>query len=153
MAVSTQQVASFGRIAVLGNVSVVKVAVTATATVYSAAGGGLPIDLTSVLQLAAPPSLDNLNPNDIVDAYAVGLSANGFLPGGLTLGTPTYTNEPLASQQNTGGKILATCPAFLRLYGIGAAATNHAGLGEVADGAVTDTFNIHLVIARGGENA
>jgi hypothetical protein len=152
MAASSQQVASFGRIAVYGNVSVIKVSVSANATVYSTAAGGLPIDLLTVLQQAAPASLDNLNPNDIVDIYAVGLSANGYLPGGFALGVPTYVNKPGVSQQSQSGKVLASCPATLRLYGIGASSANHAALGEVADGAVTDTINFHLVVARGGEN-
>jgi hypothetical protein len=150
MAAATTSVATFGRNVVLGHVAVVKVTVTATATVYATASGGLPFDLTQILQQAAPPSLDNLNPADIVDIYPTGLSTGGFLACGLTIGTPTYTNKALASQQNTGGKVLATCPATVRLFGTGSA--NHAALGEIADGAVTDTISFHLVVAIGGEN-
>ena len=126
----------------------VKITLTATATVYATATGGLPIDLTTVLQQAAPPSLDNLNPGDIVDVLSTTLSTNGYFVGGFALGTPTYTNKALASQQNTGGKVLATCPATIRLYG------THAGTGlaEVADGAITDAVSLLLIIARGGEN-
>jgi hypothetical protein len=150
MAATTQQVASFGRVSIFGNVSVIKATVVASATVYATATGGLPIDLTTVLQQAAPPSLDNLNPSDIIDIYAPGVSTNGFLPGGFVLGTPSFTNKKDASQQNAGGKVLATCPAAFRLFGTGSA--NRAALGEIEDGAVTDTRVIHLVVARGGEN-
>jgi hypothetical protein len=152
MAASSQQVASFGRIAIFADVSIIKVTVSANATVYSSAAGGLPIDLTTVLQQAAPASLSYINPNDIVDIYATGLSANGYMPGSFALGVPTYANQPGASQQNGGGKLLTACPATFRLYGIGASAANHAALGEVADGAVTDTISLHLVVARGGQN-
>jgi hypothetical protein len=151
MSATSQQVANFGRIAVFGNVSVIKTSISASATQYTSASGGLPIDLTTVLQQAGPFSLDTLNPGDIVDIYAPGLSANGFLPGGFQLGTPTYTTKPLASAQNTNNnRVLATCPATIRLFGTGSA--NHAAFGEIADGAVTDTIPIHLVVARGGEN-
>jgi hypothetical protein len=153
MAASSQSVASFGRIAVYGNVTAVVVIVTATATVYSSAGGGLPIDLTTVLQQAAPFSMDNLHPKDIVAVIPMGLSTNGFIPGGFALGTPTYTNKAGVSTQGGNASVLATCPATIRLNGIGASNANHAGLGEVADGAVTDAVTLLLVIARGGENA
>lgn len=150
MAATSQLINSFGRIAVLGNVSVIPVVISAVATAYATASGGLPIDLTSVLQQAAPPSLDNLNPGDIVGVYAVGTSTGGFLPGSFVLGTPTFTAKPLASQQGSGNKVLATCPATIRLYGSGSGA--RAALQEITDGNVTDTITLHLVIARGGEN-
>jgi hypothetical protein len=146
-----QTISSFGRIAVFGNVSVIKLTINATAAAYATAAGGLAIDLTQVLQQAAPFSMDNLHPNDIVDVYAPGPSANGYLPGNFQLGMPTYNNKPLASAQNqNNAKVLATCPATLRLYGSGAAA--RAGFQEIADGSITDTINVHLVVARGGEN-
>lgn len=146
---ATQTVASFGRIAVLGNVAAVLVTINGNSASYASASGGLPIDLTSVLQQASPFSAP-INPADVVGAQAIGLSTNGFLPGTLTLGTPTYTNLPGATVRQP--QVLATFPAWIRLIGIGAAATNHAGLGEVADGANTDSFAFLLLIARGGTN-
>jgi hypothetical protein len=131
-------------------VSVIPIIITATATAYATASGGLPVDLTSVLQQAAPPNLDNLHPGDIVGVYAVGTSTGGFIPGGFVLGTPTFTAKALASAQNTGNKVLATCPATIRLYGSGSGA--RAAFQEIADGNVTDTITLHLVVARGGEN-
>lgn len=150
MAVTTQLLANFGRIAAHGNVSVIPVIITASATAYATASGGLPVDLTSVLQQAAVAELDFLNPGDIVGVYPVGLSTGGFLPGNLVIGTPTYTAKPLASSQNANNKVLATCPATLRLYGTGSGAK--AAFQEITDGAVTDTITLHLIVARGGQN-
>jgi hypothetical protein len=150
MAATSQLVNNFGRIAVHGNVSVIPISVTASATAYATATGGLPVDLTTVLQQAAPYSMDFLNPGDIVGVYAVGPSTNGFLPGPLVLGTPTYTTKALATSQNANNKVLATCPATLRLYGSGSGA--RAALQEIADGAITDTITFHLIVARGGQN-
>jgi hypothetical protein len=150
MAATSQLLTNFGRIANHGNVSVIPVIITAATTAYATATGGLPVDLTSVLQQAAPFELDFLNPGDIVGVYAVGPSSGGFLPGPLVLGTPTYTTKPLASSQNANNKLLATCPATLRLYGSGSGA--RAALQEIADGNVTDTITVHLIVARGGQN-
>jgi hypothetical protein len=151
MAATSQLLTNFGRIAgPHGNVSVIPFIITATATAYATASGGLPVDLTSVLQQAAPWEMDFLNPGDIVGVYSVGPSTGGFLPGPLILGTPTYTAKPLASAQNANNKVLATCPATIRLYGSGSGA--RAALQEIADGNVTDTITCHLVVARGGQN-
>ena len=94
-------------------------------------------------------------------------STNGFLAADLVVGTYTLTNPagyPFAGafQSNyvpggsdLGGQVrpstqLATCPATLRLFGTGSA--NHAGFSEVADGNVTDTVTVFLVVARNGAN-
>lgn len=151
MAVTTQLVNNYGRIAgPNGGVTVIPITITATATAYATATGGLPVDLTSVLQIAAPWELDSINPGDIVAIYPVGLSTSGYLPGNIVLGTPTYTTKPLATSQNQNNRVLATCPVTIRLYGSGAAA--RAALQEIADGNVTDTITLHLAIARGGQN-
>jgi hypothetical protein len=151
MPATSQLLANFGRIAgPHGNVSVIPVIITANATAYATATGGLPVDLTSVLQQAAPFELDFLNPGDIVGVYSVGPSVNGFMPGPLIIGTPTYTTKPLASSQNPNNKVLATCPATIRLYGTGSGA--RAAFQEIADGNISDTITVHLVVARGGQN-
>lgn len=151
MAATTQLVTNYGRIAgPNGNVSVIPFTITASATAYATASGGLPVDLTSVLQQASPWEMDSINPGDIVGVYSVGPSLNGFLPGPLVMGTPTYTTKPLASAQNANNKVLATCPVTVRLYGSGSGA--RAALQEIADGNITDTITAHLVIARGGQN-
>ena len=144
---ATQTVADFGRIAVLGTVAVVKVTVNATSVPYVSANGGLPIDLTAVLQAASPFSAP-IHPNDVVDIYPVGLSANGYLPVGLTLGTPTYTTLPGSSVRPV--QVLATFPANIRLVGSGA--SSGAAFAEIANGNVTDTITFHLALARGGTN-
>lgn len=159
MAAATLQIANFGRgPTVFGNMSGIYVTITATATTYTTASGGLPIDLTGILQQAAPPGFDApnyiqaLNPADIIGASSIQLSTNGFLPSNLTVGTPTYTAVPWMSAGNATDVpgILATCPCTIRLYGTGA--SNHAALGEVADGAVTDTITFILLVAKNGAN-
>lgn len=147
---------------VFPNLSGIEITVTAVATVYAAASGGLPVDLTTVLQNAAPSGwpgpagIQAINPNDIVGAVIpMGLSTNGFLATQLTLGTPTYTTPPGMSTNDATASpgFLATCPAWIRLTGIGASAANHAGFGEAADGAVTETFTCILLINRNGANS
>jgi hypothetical protein len=146
---ATETVATFGRIAVLGELTAVLVTIGGNSASYATASGGLPIDLTSVLQQSSPFSAP-INPADVVAVLPIGLSTNGFLPGGLVLGTPTFTTLPGATVRPP--QVLATFPATVRLYGIGAASTAHAALGEVADGANTDSFTALLLIARGGTN-
>lgn len=159
-------VSTYGMVATNGgDVTAIVVTINANGATYSAASGGLPIDLTNIIsggvQIgsgAAPFSQPYLNPANVVAISAIGLTTNGFLPGGFVLGTPTYA---AATYPFTGGSVnaihpvqqLATCPATVRLYGIGAAVTNHAAFGEVADGVVNDTFTALLLIARGGTNA
>lgn len=167
MAAASLQIVTQGRgPGVFPNMSTIEVTVTAVATVYVAASGGLPIDLTGVL-IAGQPSMwangsvapgttQALNPNDIVCILPVGLSTGGYLPSGFTLGAPTYTTPPAGQSTNDATAnpgYLLTCPAWISLVGIGAANTNHAALGQVADGAVTDTVTFLLVINRNGANA
>jgi len=148
---ATQSVASFGRIAVLGNVSAVLVTINGNGASYATASGGLPFDLTTILQQAQPNNADPIHPSDVVGFIPLGLSTNGYLPTGIAFGTPTYTTLPGASVRVP--QTLATFPATIRLGGIGASAANHAALnGEVADGANNDSFTGLLIIARGGTN-
>lgn len=150
MAVATQTVASFGRIAVLGNVAVVHAQIQATATPYAAASGGLAVDLTDILKQASPFSAP-IHPDDVIGVIPMNMSTNGYLPIGLTKGVPTYTQLSGGSAARPR-QTMATFPAFIRLTGIGAAATNGAALGQVADGNITDTIDVYIVIARGGTN-
>lgn len=162
MAAATTQVVTQGRgPGVFPNMSTILVTVVATATTYTAASGGLPIDLTTVLQTAAPSGWDGpqgvqaLNPLDIVGVLPLGVSTSGFLPVGFTLGTPTYTTPPGQSTNDATAVsgFLATCPAWIMLMAIGAANTNHAAFGQAADGSTTDTFTFFLVVNRNGANS
>lgn len=158
--------APFGRIATMGgDVTAILVTISGNGSTYTTASGGLPIDLVAIIaggvaigSGAAQFSAPYLNPADVVGIVPLGLSTNGFLPGGFILGTPTYA---AAAYPFRGGDInaihpvqqLATCPATVRLYGIGAANAPGSALGEVANGANTDSFTALLYIARGGTNA
>lgn len=158
MAAAALTIGTIGRGIQFGNLSGILVTVTATATVYATASGGLPIDLTGILQQAAPSGWDApnyvqaLNPADIVGILPIGLSTNGYLPLSFTLGTPTYTAVPWETAGNGANVpgILATCPATIRLWGTGA--SNAAALAQVADGAVTDAVTFLLLVQRNGAN-
>lgn len=163
---ATSTIGNYGRIAVMGNVSAILCTYNANSAVYAAASGGLPIDLTGPLTQGQQNNDQTyINPGDVVGIIPLGLSTNGFLPTGLVVGTPTYTAQvgsgygsaaglpPAGSSQGSDtDNTLTTCPATIRLVGIGAAVTNHSALGEVADGANTDVFTFILLVARGGVN-
>ena len=136
--------------------------ITATATVYATASGGLPFDLTPVLNGATgsdnPPYI---NPANVVDIWAPKRSTNGYIAMdfGFVVANVTYnTTPPFPWQGATSpairpSQIVATAPATIRLIGIGASAANHAAFGEAADGATTDAVTLYLVIAKGGTNS
>lgn len=161
-----EQISAYGQIAPYGgDVTAILVTISGNGATYATASGGLPVDLVALIaggvQIgsgATPFSQPYLNPNNVVGFVPLGLSTNGYLPGSLVVGVATYT---AATYPFTGGSInavhpvqqLATAPATIRLVGIGAAATNHAAFGEVADGANTDSFTGLLLIARGGTAA
>lgn len=163
MAAATTQVNTIGRGPnVFGNVSVIEVTITATATAYATASGGLPFDLTTVLQTAsagaipsgqAPNYIQTLNVNDIVGCLPMQLSTNGFLPQSFVVGTATYNPVPWQSDNGPDVQpgILATCPCTIRLWGTGA--SNAAHFAEVADGNITDAVTILLYINRNGANS
>jgi hypothetical protein len=157
MAAAVTSTGTIGRIAPpFVDLSVIPVTVVATATVYATAGGGLPIDLTKALTSGAQPfDMAYINPLDVIGVLPLGLSTNGFLPVGLTVGVFTFGAPvwPFTGASQTSiqpDQSLATCPATIRLLGTGAA--NHGAFGEVADGAVTDTFSFLLIVLRNGEN-
>lgn len=144
------------------DVTLIKFTVTATATVYATASGGLPIDLTALLnQAGAAFSQPYLNPYNVVDVLTTEFSTGGFWPADFSFNpaTVTYnTNPPYPWQGQTSpsvrpDQIVATAPATIRLRAIGASAANHAPFGEVADGAVTDAFTVYLMITKGGTNS
>lgn len=170
MAAASSTIPAIGRGGPFVDLSIIPVTFVFTATVYSSAGGGIPIDLVTALQSGAQPfSMPYINPLDVVGVlYSGQPSTNGFIPGNLVIGTVTYVNPaaypfagaaasnyPPAGTSSLGPQVrpdlqLATCPATFRLYGTGSA--NHAGLGEVADGAVTDTITVWLAVLRNGPN-
>lgn len=149
MAATTSTVSNFGRIAVTGTPANIPLTIVASATTYTSASGGLPIDLTVALTQGAPFSMEYINPGDVVAIISVNASATGkYLATALVVGTPTYA---AATYPFGGGSInaihpaqkLATCPATIRLYN---------GTAEFADGPCSETITVELVIARGGQN-
>lgn len=138
--------ASFGRIADLGTVSVVRAVIGGNGASYATASGGLPIDLAALLNIVASPLPGTtINPGDVVDAFTCARSTNGYTATGLVMGTATYTAiTPQLANVNPAQK-LATAPATIRLYAAGGA--------EFTDGANSDTFTLYIMIARGGVNA
>lgn len=139
-------------------ITFIPVTVTLTATVYATASGGAPIDLTTVLQQAAPAGgnapnyVQAINPADVIGILAPNMSTNGFEAKSLVIGTPTYTAVPGQSTNGVAATpgILATCPATFRLFGTGSG--NAAGYAQVADGAVTDAVTFWLIVMRNGAN-
>ena len=136
--------------------------ITATATVYATASGGLPIDLTPILNGAT--GSDNqpyINPANVVDIWAPKRSTNGYIimDFGFVVANVTYNTSPgfpwtgATSPAIRPSQIVATAPATVRFISIGSSAANHAAFGEVADGAVTDAVTLYLVIAKGGTNS
>jgi hypothetical protein len=152
MAVSTVAIGTIGRGIQFGNLSGILCTVTAVATVYATATGGLPIDLAPILQQAAPAGWDAPNyiqaihPSDVIGILSIGPSTNGYTAGGLVIGTPTYTTPPWMSAGNATSLpgILVTCPATFRL---------NNGSAQVGDGAVTDAVTFLLLVARNGANS
>lgn len=163
MAAATTLVNSLGRGPnCYGNVAVISMQITGVATTYTTATGGLPFDLTTVLQTVsatgmqggvAPNYQQTVNPNDIVGIIPIQMSTLKFLPLNFTLGTPTYTAIPWQSDNGPAATpgALATCPCTARLWGTGAG--NAAAFAEVADGANSDVFTALLYISRNGANS
>jgi hypothetical protein len=170
MAAATSTIPVFGRGGPYVDLAIIPVTFVFSATVYATASGGIPVDLTVALTSGAQPfSLAFINPLDVVGVMAGGgLSTNGFFPASLVIGSPTYTNPAVypfagAAQSNypPGGTSqlgpqvradvqLLTCPATFRLFGTGAG--NALNFAEIANGAVTDTITVWLVVLRNGQN-
>jgi len=163
MAAATTQINTLGRGPNLAcRLQIVSITVTASATTYTAASGGLPFDLTTALQTAsagmipsgqAPNYTQTIDPSDIVGVVLGTSSTNHFLPLDFALGTPTYTAIPWQSDNGpaaTPGALL-TCPCTIRLWGTGA--SNQAALAQVADGSNSDSFTMWLWINANGANS
>jgi hypothetical protein len=160
---ATTQVNTIGRGPnVYGDVSVASISITGVSTTYTTATGGLPFDLTTVLQTIgagaipsgqAPNYTQTQNPNDIVGVIPYQMSTNGFLPLNFALGTPTYTAIPWQSDNGVAATpgALATCPCTIRLWGTGSG--NALAFAEVGNGANSDSFNVLLYINRNGANS
>lgn len=171
MSAATSTIPALGRTAPpFMDLSVIPVTFVLSATPYATASGGVAVDLTVALSSGAQPAgLPFINPLDVIGILpACALTTNGFFPSELVVGAPISTNPagyPFAGgfQSNyiPGGSDLgpqvrptvglATCPATFRLFGTGAA--NHGAFSEVADGNITDTVPVFLVIARNGPNS
>lgn len=116
---------------------------------YSSSGGGMPFDLAAIC------NANGINANNIVGVQPLGLTTGGRVVGAYTLGTTTTAaNPPFGTQTSPAVPALtsiqsslkyATVPIHIKLHAIGAAATQYAVLGEVADGAITDTFTAILL--------
>ena len=113
-----------GRVSQLNDVAMIKATITASATVYATASGGLPIDLFSILGTVSPQAA-RINVRDVLEVR--GISTLGWNAGNWTAGTPTAT----------------TAPGTIRLWN---------GITEAADGATTATIPVTIFIARGGAN-
>jgi len=114
--------ASAGRISPVNTVAVIKAVITATATVYATATGGLPIDLYAILTACSNPAYP-FNAKDVLEVR--GTSTLGWQAGGWTLGTPTAT----------------TAPGTIRLWN---------SLVEAADGATTASIPVLIYLSRNG---
>lgn len=162
MAAATTVVNSVGQIGLVRvDVTEIQFTITATATVYATASGGLPIDISAVLNATGSDNQPYLDPYNVVDAYATHRSTNGYIPMDFAF-TPsacTFNSNAFPYSGQTSPSVrpayssVATAPATIRLIGIGASAANHAALGETADGATTDTFTLYLKVTKGGTNS
>jgi hypothetical protein len=113
-----------GRVSAVNDLTTIKANITATATVYATASGGLPIDLFSVLRSVSNPAYP-INSRDVLGI--IGMGPAGQSVGNWALGTPTSTTAPGTIRIFTGGT-------------------------EQADGAVTATFPVFILLSRGGTN-
>jgi hypothetical protein len=131
---TTVSIKTFGRSANIGSVAAVKVSIDANSVSYATSLGGLALDLYTALSQASVPAFIQ-NGNDVVGIQPLGLTSPGkFLPTTLTVGTVTSTSVP----------------CYLKFVGTGTAAS--AGLAEIADGACTQTCDLLVLVARGGQN-
>ena len=95
MAAATLTLSNEGRIAVYGNLAGIKVTVTPSTTAYLSSAGGLPVDLASVLNAAAPFSAP-IHPSDIFGILP-SLDASVYLVGGISLGRLTAADGTVAA--------------------------------------------------------
>lgn len=114
--------------------TLVPVTIAANSVSYTTTGGGLAFDLYTVLQNAGTPQVP-INAKDILGFLQDSVTSPGkFMATDFVVGTLTAT----------------TAPCTIRLRGTGAA--NSGGLGEIVDGACTETITGFVVVAAGGAN-
>ncbi len=111
-----------GRISPVNTVAIIKAVVTATATVYATATGGLPIDLYAILTACSNPAYP-FNAKDVLEVR--GVSTLGWVAANWVAGTQTAT----------------TAPGTIKLWN---------GITEAADGATTASIPIMIYLSRNG---
>ncbi len=121
MAAATVTPTVIGRITPTPTVQMIPVTLTATATVYATASGGLPFDLYSLFTTISP--LDGLMSSQDIIGF-IGISTLGWQAGTFAVGTVTSS----------------TIPCTVRLWN---------GITEAADGATTATIKGFLMVQRG----
>jgi hypothetical protein len=121
MAAATVTPTVIGRITPTPTVQMIPVTLTATATVYATASGGLPFDLYSLFTTISP--LDGLMSSQDIIGF-IGVSTLGWNCGTFAVGTATSS----------------TIPCTVRLWN---------GITEAADGATTATIKGYLMVQRG----
>ena len=149
-----------GRTSSIATLSAISVTIGGNGASYATASGGLPFDLAALLKAAGITNDLDVYPTDVIGFVPLNTSTNGFLPMGLTLGTPTWqTQQPFGTQTSPAvpalasvqaPQELATYPCTIRLYSTGSA--DHGALHEVADGANSDSFTGLLLLNRNGNN-
>jgi len=149
---ATVTVSLSGQVTPLASLAAIKVTIGGNSVSYTSTAGGLAFDLANALITAGPQDYTP-SPTDVIGWAPLGLSTSGFLPMTLAVGTATYTAVAGASTQNGELGTLATCPCTIKLVGIGSATTNHSGLGEIVDGACTESFTGFVLLTRGGHNS
>lgn len=131
---TTVTLKTFGRTATLANVAAIKLSIDANGVSYATSLGGLALDIYTALAQAGTPEVIP-NGNDVVGILPLGYtSPTKFIPWGLTVGTVTSTSVP----------------CYLRFIATGTAGS--AGFTEVADGVSTQTVDLLVILARGGQN-
>jgi hypothetical protein len=111
-----------GRISPVNTAAVIKATITATATVYATATGGLPIDLYAILTACSNPAYP-INAKDVLEV--TGTSTLGWKAANWVAGTQTAT----------------TAPGTVRLWN---------GITEAADGATTASIPVLIYLSRNG---
>lgn len=135
------------------DLSIAELVITLTATTYTAASGGIPFDIASVLNNIGPFPQNGIDPYDVYFIRGFG-SVNGdttrYVVTDFTLGTPTWSAVPndIVNPEGFVLGTLATAPCTARLFGTGASSA--AALGQIANGDLTGTLTVVLAIARSG---
>lgn len=121
MAAATIAPTVIGRISPTPIVQMIPITITASATVYATASGGLPFDLYSLFTTVSP--LDGIMSSKDIIGF-IGISTLGWNCGSFAVGTATSS----------------TIPCTMRLWN---------GITEAADGATTASIAGFLMVQRG----